>query len=281
MRIEHIPLISVGFDGYGLDQALEHLARTGSRAVCLCALDEFTQHVLPEEGDRETWAHVKALCDDRGVRLYGLEGHTDVSNPENLGKIKKRMEFTRFMGGRYMDSCAGPAGGEAAFLRNIQEIAEYAEELDLLFCLETHGDIIGPGKSAARVLKQVPSRKVGLCYDPANVFFYSRGAVDPVEDLKYALEFVQLMHFKGVGYDETAGEWRFPSMADAAFPYDDLFRVLEKNRYQGMVALEIEIMIRYRDGAGFVKDARWRPEAIVEAYRKELQFLSTRLGWMV
>ncbi len=97
----------------------------------------------------------------------------------HMEKIRKRMEFTRFMDGRYMDTCAGPAGREKAFIRNMEEIAEYTEEIDLSFLLETHGDIIGPGKAAAQVMKQIPSRKVQLCYDPANVYFYSSGGFLP------------------------------------------------------------------------------------------------------
>jgi sugar phosphate isomerase/epimerase len=279
--MKNVPLISVGFDGYSLAEAVKHLAKTGTDNICLCALDELTQHVVPERSNPAEWQQVKTLLENNGLQLYGLEGHTDLSNKDNIDKIKKRMDFTRFMGGRYFDTCAGPAGREKTFIRNLEEISVYADELDLFFCLETHGDIIGPAKDAAWIFDRLRSDRVRLCYDPANVYFYSRGSVDPIEDLPYAMEYLELMHFKGVRYDEAAGEWRFPSMNDAPFVFDDIFRILDNYSYQGMVALENEMMFGYREGKGLAKDPPWRPDEIVDAYRQEMKYLSEHLDWLL
>jgi sugar phosphate isomerase/epimerase len=107
-----IPLISVGFDGYNLEETLKRFQCTGSSNICLCALDEFTQHVLPEKMTDEEWVQTKKLFEKYGLKLYGLKGHCNVSDASNMEKIRRRMEFIRFMGGRYVDMSAGPKGSE-------------------------------------------------------------------------------------------------------------------------------------------------------------------------
>jgi len=275
-----VPIISVGFDGYPLKQTIELLAKTGSTRICLCALDEFTHHVLPEQLEPQEWREVRGLLADNGLSLYGLEGHTDVSDPRNMEKIRKRMEFTRFLGGQYYDSSAGPSGGETSFLKNMKSLAELAKELEILFCLETHGDIIGTGREAAKVIEKIGSEQVRLCYDPANVYFYSRGAVDPVKDVEWAIERIGLIHFKGVNHDPQRREWSFPLMKEAAFGYEDFFALLEKRGYRGAVAIEIEKMFHFSEQAGFVRESMWTVQAILEAYRSEIDYLGRRLHWI-
>lgn len=180
------------------------------------------------------------------------------------------MEFTHFLGGRYFDTSAGPIGSEASFFEGMKLIAELAEELDILCCLETHGDIIGSGREAVKVINRIGSEQVRLCYDPANVYFYSRGAVDPVKDVEWAIECIGLIHFKGVNHDSQRREWSFPLMREAAFRYEDFFALLEKRGYRGMVAIEIEKMFRFSEQGGFVREPTWSSEAILEAYRTEL-----------
>ena len=89
----NIPLISVGFDGFSLEETLEGFSKTRSTNVCLCALDQFTHHVLPEQMSREEWEKTKLLFQDFGLFFYGLEGHCDVSDPKNLDKIRQRLQY--------------------------------------------------------------------------------------------------------------------------------------------------------------------------------------------
>ena len=275
-----IPLISVGFDGYPLEDALRGLAKTGSTEICLCALDEPTQHVIPEKMNVDQWRSVRLLFEKLGLRLYGLEGHSNICDPKNLDKIRKRTEFTVFMNGRYIDLSAGPRRDEESFFRNIRKVIEFTEELDLLCCLETHGDIIDSGKNGSRIMRQVNSERIKICYDPANVYFYSRGQTDPVEDVKYAIDHTGIVHFKGVSHNENRSEWTFPPMKDSMIDYDAFFRVLEEHAYDGMIALEIETMFRFVEGKGFIKDRRWNVNEIIDAYRSEVEFLKSRLSWM-
>jgi len=121
---KNIPLISVGFHGFSLVDTLKGLSKTMSQEVCLCCVDGFTRHVVPEEMTQQEWAYTKDLFNKYGLDFFGLEGHCNVSEKVNMQKIRKRMEFTRFMNGRYMDANAGPRGSEKEFYKQIDEIIQ-------------------------------------------------------------------------------------------------------------------------------------------------------------
>jgi sugar phosphate isomerase/epimerase len=280
----NIPLVSIGFDGYDLEPALRGLARTDSRNVILCCIDGFTKHVIPEEMDMPAWEKTRALFQENGLTFYGLFGHCNLSDDADLPKLKKRMEYTRFMGGGYIDTNAGAKGTERQFHKNLPQIVELAEKLDLTVCLETHGDMLQTGKDCAALFKGIPSRRIRVSYDPANVYFYNRGTVNVAEDLTHALPFVGMVHFKGVNHTPDGAAWSFPLVQDSArngaFDYPSIFRVLETGAYHGMVAIELEERFRHEEGKGFVIDPVWPQDKVVKKYNEEIAYLQSRLTWL-
>jgi sugar phosphate isomerase/epimerase len=273
-----IPLVSIGFDGYGLEDAVKGLSKTNSRSAILCCIDGFTKHVIPEETTKEEWARHGEILEKHGLEFYGLFGHCNLSDPGDIPKLRKRMEYTRRLGGGYIDTNAGPAGQEAGFFRNLPGIVELAKELDLTVCLETHGDMLVSGAAAATVFDKVKSDRVLLSYDPANVFFYTRGKVDPVTDIERVYERIGMIHFKGVAVSEDRTRWTFPAAREAVFDYGRFFDYLAKKRYRGMVAVELEGRFRFEEGKGFSIDPVWPQEKVVDLYNREIEYLETMLG---
>ncbi len=278
--MKDIPLISIGFDGYSLDQVLAGLSKTRSKQAILCAIDGFTKDVVPEEMSRTEWVGVKRALEKNGLQFFGLAGHCNVSDETDIDKARERMRFASFLGGKNIDLNAGPKGTESAFYRNISGISELADELALSVSLETHGDMIETGQAGHALLAKVKSKRVRIGYDPANVYFYSRGAVDPTEDIKYALEDIGIIHFKGVGHDRMRTRWHFPGMREAAVDYEKLFRILQECRYQGMIAIEVEYRLQYEPDKGFQEAPIWPAERIIQAYNSEIEYLSEKLAWM-
>jgi sugar phosphate isomerase/epimerase len=275
--IKDIPLISVGFDGYSLDHSLKSLVKTGSTRVSLCCVDGFTQHVIPERLDLREWEKIKILFQNYGLKFYGLEGHCNVSDSDNLKKIEKRLEFTHFMEGEYLDLNAGPKGSEMPFYSNIDRIARRASELNIMVFLETHGDLIDSIENGAKVIEKINSERIKICYDPANVYFYSNGEINPIADIKHGVKCLGILHFKGVSHNQDKSEWTFPLMRDSIFDYNDFFQVLKNCDFRGPYAIEIEKMFRFEKAKGFIRDPQWPEDKIVEAYKSELEFLHEKL----
>jgi sugar phosphate isomerase/epimerase len=274
---EQIPLVSIGFDGYELEAAVRGLSKTKSKSAILCCIDGFTKHVVPEETTREEWGRHKALLKKYGVGFYGLFGHCNLSDPGDLPKLKKRMEYTRYMGGSYIDTNAGPAGQDTGFFRNLPEIVELAEELDLTVCLETHGDMLVSGAASRPVFDKVKSERVLVSYDPANVFFYTRGKVNPVTDVESIYERIGMIHFKGVAASGDGKRWTFPPARDASIDYRRFFDYIVKKGYRGMLAIELEGRFRFEEGKGFAIDPVWPEEKVIDLYNKEIEYIQTML----
>jgi sugar phosphate isomerase/epimerase len=277
---EDIPLISIGFDGYNLTEALEGLSKTKSRNIVLCAIDGFTKHVIPEDMNTSEWEEVKELYKKYGLHFYGLAGHCNISDDSDMEKMIRRMEFVKFMGGIYIDTNAGHKGTENNFYKNIKKIINLAEKTDLTICLETHGDLIDSGKSGCRLLEKVDSDRIRIAYDPANVYFYSRGSINPISDIKYAMDYIGIIHFKGVYRNDDKSKWSFPVMEKSSFSYDDFFKVLEDYKYSGMIALEVEGRYSFEEGKGFSESPVWDQGIIINTYNSEIEYLNQKLFWM-
>jgi sugar phosphate isomerase/epimerase len=277
---QDIPLVSIGFDGYELEAVLQGLAKTRSKSIILCCIDGFTKHVIPEEMSEEEWQAGKDLVEKYGLSYYGLFGHCNLSDPADLEKLKKRIRYTRFMGGDYIDTNAGPEGQEKGFFENLPQIVELAEELDVLVCLETHGDMLISGREAVKVFDKVKSEHVRVSYDPANVYFYTRGAVDPIEDVKHVYDHIGMLHFKGARSSADGKKWGFPPASEAAFDYDRFFKFLESKNYSGRIAVELEGRFRFEEEQGFVIDPIWPEDKIVKLYNDEIAYLQHKLSWM-
>ncbi len=281
---KNVPIVSIGFDGYELQPTVSGLAKTDSKNVILCCIDGFTKHVIPEEMSQEAWRHSRDLLRRAGLDFYGLFGHCNISSGEDLAKLEKRMRYTRYMGGDYIDTNSGPIGTEKGFYENLARVVELADELDLTVCLETHGDMIRTGADGRRLFAKIRSPRIRISYDPANIYFYNHGKVNPAEDLLEALPYVGMVHFKGVGHSADKSEWGFPlieeSVTTEVFDYDRFFQVLQDNRYDGMVAIELEGRFHHVEGKGFVIDPVWPEEEVVEKYNRDIRYLSRRLSWM-
>jgi sugar phosphate isomerase/epimerase len=278
--IADIPIVSIGFDGYDLETALRGLSKTKSRNVVLCCIDGFTKHVIPEEMSRDDWQISKDLFAEYDLNFYGLFGHCNLSDPNDLDKLKKRMEYTRFMGGDYIDTNAGPEGRVEEFHKNLPQVVELAEDLNLTVCLETHGDMLITGKEARKVFDRVESRRIRVSYDPANVYFYTRGRVDPTRDVEQIYEYIGMIHFKGVRSGSDGTEWSFPAMTEAVIDYDRFFDVMQSRNYTGMIAVELEGRFRFEEKRGFVIDPVWPEEKVVGLYDREIGYLKDKLNWM-
>ena len=277
---EDIPLISIGFDGYNVAEALEGLSKTKSKNIVLCAIDGFTKHVIPEEMDLGNWKEIKKLYKKYSLNFYGLAGHCNISDDNDIKKMEKRMEFTKFMGGKYIDTNAGHKGTEDNFYKNIVKIIDLAQKLDLLVCLETHGDIVDSGESGHKLLQKLNSNRIKIGYDPANVYFYSRGMIDPIKDIKYAMDNIGIIHFKGVCHNENKSKWGFPSIEKSSFNYDKFFKVLENYQYDRMIALEVEGRFSFEENKGFSESPIWDKEKIINIYNSEIEYLENKLYWI-
>ena len=286
MEKNSINIMTNGFDGFLLEEKLDGLTKLESKNISLTCIDTgingFMVDILPEVANKKELVNIKNYSKKHRLNLKGLAGHCDISNDADLEKLKKRIRFVNFMGGKFIDTNAGPIGQEADFQKNIKDVIDFAERMDVIVCLETHGDILGKSKGFRKLFRDIDSERIRITYDPANVYFYSRGAIDPIEDLEIALDtgLIYNMHFKGVTHNENKTEWHFPRCEYAIFDYDKVFGLLRRYGYDKNFEIEIEYRLAINKDGSFGINPIWPIDKVIDEYNKEIDYLSKKINWL-
>ena len=95
---------------------------------------------------------------------------------------------------KLIDNCA--AAGAASLLlggigdekllddyyKAVAECCDYAAEKRVALTVKPHGGLNATGPQCRKIVERVGHRNFSLWYDPGNIFWYSEGAIDPVDD---------------------------------------------------------------------------------------------------
>lgn len=68
------------------------------------------------------------------------------------------------------------------YYRAVAEACDYAAAKGVSLSVKPHGGSNSTGAQCRRIVEEVGKKNFGLWYDPGNIFYYSNGALDPVQD---------------------------------------------------------------------------------------------------
>jgi sugar phosphate isomerase/epimerase len=71
-----------------------------------------------------------------------------------------------------------------AYYKAIEECCEYAEQKKVALVIKPHGGSNSTGEQCKKTVEKVNKKNFKLWYDPGNIFFYSAGKLDPIDDAK-------------------------------------------------------------------------------------------------
>ncbi len=69
-----------------------------------------------------------------------------------------------------------------AYYKVVSECCEYAAKKGVQFGVKPHGGTNATGKQCRELVARVGHKNFGIWYDPGNIFYYSDGKLDPVDD---------------------------------------------------------------------------------------------------
>jgi sugar phosphate isomerase/epimerase len=69
-----------------------------------------------------------------------------------------------------------------AYYEAIAECCDYAAEKKILITVKPHGGLNATGPQCRQCVEKVGHKNFRLWYDPGNIYYYSNGQLDPVED---------------------------------------------------------------------------------------------------
>ena len=247
---------------YGLDEALRGIAQAGYKHVELSAVPGWTEHVQLDGTDE-----LRRKLDDYGLTAVSLSGHSDLTTQEGLEHGIRAVRWAADFGLPIVNTAIGGHASqeenEQAFLDNVAELADAAEEAGVVVALEIHGDIMASGRKTLPLLERIGRDSIRVNYDTANVEFYSGDkAVDDVELIAPHLAHVHLKDTTG-----GKGNWNFPAIGSGSVDFARVLEILAEAGYSGPYSVELEF-----------QGEPWPPlEEVDEAMRRSYEHLS-RLG---
>jgi len=243
---------------YDYRVALDAIAEAGFKHVGLMSTkpkdDAKWALVITVATSVEEAAEIGRQARQRGLgipSIYGGAIPINRSLREGIDGLKK-----------LIDNCAAAKGEslltaginreelETAYYKAIAECCDYAAEKRVAITLKPHGPLNATGPRCRTAIDRVGHDNFSLWYDPGNIFAYSDGALDPVDDVATVDGLVTGMCVKA--YRRAPDDVKV-TPGDGAV---DFARVLARLRQRGFTGgpLVIETMTP-ADPAGLIREA--------------------------
>lgn len=272
-----VSVSTMAFDGYPLETALDELAALGVKYVEPASVDKIFQHLVEADFCDARAAWLRDQLAARRLACLSLSAHMDLTGPDSVERFHRRIAFARNVGARCVNSIAGPAGKLGEFRKNILAIADRARDLGVMVALENHGDLLDRDQQVLDFIREVNHPAIRVNYDTGNAWYYSKGQINPVEELALLAPAVAHVHVKTPKIVD--GLLRWVALGDGELDLRGLARVL-KERMPGVpVSYELSPRQRSRDF-----EPRWRtPEVpplseLRDMIRRSLQALERVLA---
>jgi sugar phosphate isomerase/epimerase len=170
---------------YDYRVAFDCIAETGYKYVGLMTHDKgllMTPDTTPEMA-----TEIREEAKKRGLIIAGAYGQNfDVKNSIDEGITGLQ---------RLIDSCSIAGcpdvmlGGifspelDEPYYKVIAECCDYAAEKGVRLNIKPHGNTITTGLQCRQRIEQINHENFRLWYDPGNIFWYTKGELDPVDDV--------------------------------------------------------------------------------------------------
>jgi sugar phosphate isomerase/epimerase len=254
--VEHYDGFFRSYRAADVDPVADAMAETGQISSMLCFSPDFTH---PDEAERARQIERQKTAIDLAVRL-GTRFCRTLSGQNRPGLTRTE--------------------GIARTVECLHRSLEYADERDVVLCLENHykdgtwryAEFAQPEDIFLEILERVGSPRLGVQYDPSNALV---GGYDPIRFLQKVMPRVVTMHASdryladGATLDElrqadgTLGysdKLRHGETGRGMIDYDAIFRILASARFSGWISVE--------DGMNGLEELR-RSVAFLRAKRSE------------
>jgi len=241
MTQRQISVSTAPFDGYSLDRALESMSRVGVTHIEPALVPGYVERFNEDVFSACHAAAYEATMRKHGLSCVAFSAHLDLGLSASVGSFKRRMEFAKRLGARFVNTFTTIRRKERQFFINMEKLLKHAESLDVLICLENSSDgsdaLFNVAADAVTLLQRLNSGHVGINYDTGNIISH-RPELDPVADALSAIPHCTYMHLKDL--HRTPDGWFFTQVGSGDL---DAQRVLETvSRYT--LPLSIELPLR-------------------------------------
>jgi sugar phosphate isomerase/epimerase len=175
------------WDQWDYRTALDGIAEAGFKyAGVMTAKSAKGWLVLTVDSAVEDAAEVGAEVRKRGLKylsLYAGEFPVVKSVADGITGLRKLVDLCAACGSpNLMLAGVGDAKLYDAYFKVIAECCGYAASKHIGLSVKPHGGFLATGKDLRKAVATVGHRNFRIWYDPGNIFYYSDGKLDPVND---------------------------------------------------------------------------------------------------
>jgi sugar phosphate isomerase/epimerase len=173
------------WDQYELRVALDGIAEAGFKYAGIMTAKGKSWVVITTQTTPEEAMQIGSEVKHRGLQTLSVYGDYAVTD-----SVEQGIQGLR----RLIDNCAacgspnlllGGTGDEKLqerYYKAIAECCDYAASKKVALSIKPHGGLNATGPQCRKIIEQVKHKNFGLWYDPGNIFYYSDGKLDPVDD---------------------------------------------------------------------------------------------------
>ena len=173
------------FDQFDYPVALDAIAEAGFKYVGLLTTNTKQWIMIKTTTPVEEVQAMHQQAGQRGLKVLSVYGDFSVAGSveEGIRGLKQLIDDTVI--------CACPnlmLGGTSdeklypLYYKTITECCDYAAVKGVGLSIKPHGGQNATGPQCRKAIELVGKKNFGLWYDPGNIFYYSDGKLDPVDD---------------------------------------------------------------------------------------------------
>ncbi len=174
------------WDKFDYRVALDGMVEAGFKYAGLMTAQGKAGEIVSLDSSPEEIAHVAAELQQRKLKtisIYGGAFPVAKSTADGITGLKRLIDYANICGSPnlLLGGTTEPALVEP-YYRVVAECCDYAASKGVGLTVKPHGGQNATGPQCRKLIERVNHKNLRLWYDPGNIYYYSNGALDPVDD---------------------------------------------------------------------------------------------------
>jgi sugar phosphate isomerase/epimerase len=173
------------WDKYDYRVALDAIADAGFKHAGLMTTNSKSHLVISVETTLEEAAKIGGECKKRGLGIpsvYGGGFPMQKSIAEGVKGLRHLIDACAVAGAKTLLLGGTSEKLYEPYFKTVAECCDYAAEKKIGLTIKPHGGVNATGPQLRKAIEFVGKKNFTVYYDAGNIFFYSDGKINPVDD---------------------------------------------------------------------------------------------------
>lgn len=160
--------------------ALDAIAAAGFHYVGFMTTNTKNHLIVSATSTHDEAVAAGAEAKQRGLAVISLWGGAFAL--DNTDGLKRLIDNTVACGCPHLLLGGTSEKQQDAYFKIVAQCCDYAADKGVVMSIKPHGGINASGGACRKLVDSIGHKSFRVWFDPGNVFYYSQGALDPVDD---------------------------------------------------------------------------------------------------